>query len=93
MALQNIKTYFESANTNDFNELLDQPLVVSEKVQASSFHVKRLKDGQFIGEMSFLTEKPATATCKVKHDTECLVWEQRTFNLDLIIFQLRRLSH
>ncbi|MDA9262926.1 adenylyltransferase/cytidyltransferase family protein [bacterium] len=47
MALQNIKTYFESANTNDFNELLDQPLVVSEKVQASSFHVKRLKDGQF----------------------------------------------
>ena len=41
--------------------------------------VAELKDGQFVGEMSFLTEKPATATCKVKHDTECLVWEQRTF--------------
>ena len=41
--------------------------------------VAELKDGQFVGEMSFLTEKPATATCKVKHDTECLVWEQKTF--------------
>ena len=47
MALQNIKTYFEATNTNDFNELLKQSLVVSEKVQASSFHVKRLKDSQF----------------------------------------------
>ena len=41
--------------------------------------VAQLKDGQFVGEMSFLTEKPATATCKVKHDTECLVWEQKKF--------------
>ena len=29
--------------------------------------------------MSFLTEKPATATCVVKHDTECLVWKQEQF--------------
>ena len=29
--------------------------------------------------MSFLTEKPATATCIVLHDTECLVWKQREF--------------
>jgi len=41
--------------------------------------VAELKDGQFVGEMSFLTEKPATATCIVKHDTECLAWEQQGF--------------
>ena len=41
--------------------------------------VATLKDGQFVGEMSFLTEKPATATCVVKHDTECLVWKQEQF--------------
>ena len=41
--------------------------------------VAQLKDGQFVGEMSFLTEKPATATCKVEHDTECLVWKQPEF--------------
>ena len=45
--------------------------------------VAELKDGQFVGEMSFLTEKPATATCLVKHDTECLVWKQEQFK-DLI---------
>jgi len=41
--------------------------------------VAELKDGQFVGEMSFLTEKPATATCRVSHNTECLVWKQREF--------------
>jgi signal-transduction protein with cAMP-binding, CBS, and nucleotidyltransferase domain len=41
--------------------------------------VAQLKDGQFVGEMSFLTEKPATATCVVKHDAELLVWRQREF--------------
>ena len=41
--------------------------------------VAELKDGQFIGEMSFLTEKPATATCVVKHDSEILVWKQEQF--------------
>ena len=41
--------------------------------------VAELKDGQFVGEMSFLTEKPATATCKVTHSTECLVWPQKDF--------------
>jgi len=41
--------------------------------------VAELRDGQFVGEMSFLTEKPATATCIVKHDTECLVWKQGEF--------------
>ena len=41
--------------------------------------VADLKDGQFVGEMSFLTGKDATATCIVKHDTECLVWKQPEF--------------
>ena len=41
--------------------------------------VAELKDGQFVGEMSFLTEKPATAACIVKHDSECLVWSQAKF--------------
>ena len=41
--------------------------------------VAELKDGQFVGDMSFLTEKPATATCKVTHTTECLVWPQKDF--------------
>jgi len=41
--------------------------------------VAELRDGQFVGEMSFLTEKSATATCVVKHDTECLVWKQPEF--------------
>jgi len=41
--------------------------------------VAELKDGQFVGEMSFLTEKPATATCVVKHETECMVWNQESF--------------
>ena len=41
--------------------------------------VAQLKDGQFVGEMSFLTEKPATATCIVRHDCECLVWKQPEF--------------
>ena len=41
--------------------------------------VAELRDGQFVGEMSFLTEKSATATCVVKHNTECLVWKQPEF--------------
>jgi hypothetical protein len=41
--------------------------------------VAELKDGQFVGEMSFLTEQPATATCVVKHDSEVLVWKQEQF--------------
>ena len=41
--------------------------------------VAQLKDGQFVGEMSFLTEKSATADCVVKHDTECILWKQPEF--------------
>ena len=48
-------------------------------VEVGGKKVAELKDGQFVGEMSFLTEKPATATCVVKHDAELLVWRQREF--------------
>ena len=48
-------------------------------VLANDKKVAELKDGQFVGEMSFLTEKPATATCRVEHNTECLVWNQKDF--------------
>jgi len=41
--------------------------------------IAELKDGEFVGEMSFLTEKVATATCKVKYDAQCLVWKQKEF--------------
>ena len=41
--------------------------------------IAQLKDGEFVGEMSFLTEKVATATCKVKSDAQCLVWKQKEF--------------
>tara|TARA_R100001377_G_scaffold81501_1_gene61067 strand:- start:1142 stop:1783 length:642 start_codon:yes stop_codon:yes gene_type:complete len=48
-------------------------------VSVSGRKVAELRDGQFVGEMSFLTEKSATATCTVKHDAECLVWKQPEF--------------
>jgi len=48
-------------------------------VAVNGAKVAELKDGQFVGEMSFLTEKSATATCIVKHDAECLVWKQKEF--------------
>ena len=48
-------------------------------VMAKGKKVAQLKDGQFVGEMSFLTEKSATADCVVKHDTECILWKQPEF--------------
>jgi len=45
MALQNLKTYFESENINNFTALLDAKCVVTEKIQASSFHVKKTDTG------------------------------------------------
>ena len=48
-------------------------------VQVNGQHIAQLKDGEFVGEMSFLTEKVATATCKVKYEAQCLVWKQRDF--------------
>ena len=48
-------------------------------VKVKNKKVAELKDGQFVGEMSFLTEKSATADCVVKHDAECLMWKQPEF--------------
>ena len=48
-------------------------------VKVKGKKVAQLKDGQFVGEMSFLTEKAATADCVVKHNTECLMWKQPEF--------------
>jgi len=48
-------------------------------VMVDGEEVAHLRDGEFVGEMSFLTEKVATATCKVKYDAQCLVWKQREF--------------
>ena len=45
MALQNLKTYFESTNINDFTSMLELPCVISEKIQASSFHVRSTSEG------------------------------------------------
>ena len=42
-------------------------------------NVAELRDGEFVGEMSFLTEKVATATCTVRHEAQCLVWKHREF--------------
>ena len=50
-----------------------------EDVEVDGNKVAELRDGQFVGEMSFLTEKSATATCVVKHPTKCLVWKQQEF--------------
>ncbi|MCO4754216.1 MAG: cyclic nucleotide-binding domain-containing protein [Bacteriovoracaceae bacterium] len=38
--------------------------------------VAELRDGQFIGEMSFMTEGDATATVVSEHPTEYLTWNQ-----------------
>ena len=45
MALQDLRKYFNSVNRNDFNDLLKQRCLVTEKVQASSFHVRKTDRG------------------------------------------------
>jgi len=45
MALQNLRTYFQSTNINDFISMLELPCVVTEKIQASSFHVRKTDTG------------------------------------------------
>jgi CRP-like cAMP-binding protein len=51
-------------------------IVIKDKDTHLEKSVAELKDGQFIGEMSFLTEKVATATVIVHHPTEYLIWNQ-----------------
>lgn len=45
MALQDLRTYFNSVNRNEFNTLLKQRCLVTEKIQASSFHVRNADTG------------------------------------------------
>lgn len=45
MALRNLRTYFKENNRNDFIQLLENECIVSEKIQASSFHVQNTIDG------------------------------------------------
>lgn len=45
MALQDLRTYFNSVNRNEFNSLLKQRCLVTEKIQASSFHVRNTDTG------------------------------------------------
>lgn len=41
MALQDLRTYYDSVEKEDFNSLLKQRCLVTEKIQASSLHVRR----------------------------------------------------
>ena len=45
MALQNLRTFFSEGNINDFQKMIELPCVVTEKIQASSFHVQRTSTG------------------------------------------------
>lgn len=45
MALQRLKDFYQATNSNAFNELLKQKVVVTEKIAAASFHVRRGLDG------------------------------------------------
>ena len=76
-------THFKSGEiiTQQKHKVPDLNLIYNGTVDVAvdGIKVAELKDGQFVGEMSFLTEKPATATCKVTHTTECLVWPQKDF--------------
>ena len=47
MALQNLKTYFEGANIVEVDSLLNNKCLILEKIEASSFHVKR-EGGDFL---------------------------------------------
>ena len=76
-------THFKSGEiiTQQTHKVPDLNLIYNGTVDVAvdGKKVAELKDGQFVGEMSFLTEKPATATCIVKHDSEVLVWKQEQF--------------
>lgn len=47
MALQSLKAYFEGANISDVDKLLTHKCIVTEKIDASSFHAKRNGNGFF----------------------------------------------
>ena len=59
-------------------ELLDHLMMIfngTVDIEVSGKTVNQLKDGQFIGEMSYLTNKPASADVKASFDTEYISWK------------------
>lgn len=52
-------------------------IVVKDSDNETEKIVNHLKDGQFIGEMSFLSNHPATATVRTVHPTEYVSWRQK----------------
>ncbi len=54
-------------------------LIYSGKVDVlkNSTKVSELRDGDFVGEMSFLSNRPATATVVAHHASEVLTWNQK----------------
>lgn len=49
----------------------------SVEIIANQTKVNELRDGQFVGEMSYLTNKPASADVVAIHDTEYVCWNQK----------------
>lgn len=45
MALQRLREFYQSTNINAFNEMLNNKVLVTEKIAASSFHVKKTLEG------------------------------------------------
>lgn len=58
--------------------MTDLYLIYNGKVEilVADKKVNELKDGQFIGEMSFLSNEVASATVKTMYPTEYLKWNQ-----------------
>ena len=75
----NTKT--KSKNNNSRYAVPDLYLIYNGTVDVivDNEEIAELKDGEFVGEMSFLTEKVVTITCKVKYGLQCLVWKQKEF--------------
>ncbi|MES2766664.1 MAG: cyclic nucleotide-binding domain-containing protein [Bacteroidota bacterium] len=45
-------------------------------VESHGKFIANVRSGSFVGEMSFLTEKPTSADVKAAETTECLVWQK-----------------
>jgi hypothetical protein len=58
-------------------EMLDHLMMIfngTVDIEVNGKRVNQLKDGQFIGEMSYLTNKPASADVRANYDTEYISW-------------------
>lgn len=62
------------------NQLMDELMMIYSgrvDILANDKKVNELKDGQFIGEMSFISGLPASATVVASFETELVAWNQR----------------